>query len=228
MNMTISTIKNELQNILSGKSEVSHGESIQAITSYLRESFGTSEKTKENESSKSEETKKLIEYINAHHLWSCDINFSLFISAGAEQRVFIKNTRQVLKLNDAIYYVSWVDYFNNLLLNNYFFPDTAYNLVGFYKSDSDILYALVEQNYIESTQATDLNQVREFLLANGFNNTRNNDYLHTELGIILEDLHDENVLTAHEILYFIDTVFYIKPDVFWRKVKNIAIDEATN
>ena len=214
--MNVLTIKNELQNILSGKSEVSYGESIQAITRYLRESVGTSEKTKKNESDKSEETAKLIDYINTHHLWSCDINFSLFISAGAEQRVFIKNTRQVLKLNDGIYYVSWVDYFNNLLLNNYFFPDTAYNLVGFYKSDTDVLYSLVEQNYIESTQATDLDQVKEFMQVNGFNNTRNNDYSHPELGIILEDLHDENVLTAHDILYFIDTVFYIKPEIFWR------------
>ena len=70
--MNISIIKYELQNILSGKSEVSHGEFIQAITRYLRESLGTSEKTKENESSKSEETKKLIDFINANHLWSCD------------------------------------------------------------------------------------------------------------------------------------------------------------
>ncbi len=213
--MIISTIKNELQNILSGKSEVSNGEPLQAITCYLRESLAASEKAQGTESGKSEETKKLIEYINTHHLWSCDINFSLFISSGAEQRVFIKNTRQVLKLNDSIYYASWVDYFNNLLLNNYFFPDTAYNLVGFYKSDTDVLYALVEQNYIESTQATDLDQVKGFLQANGFNNTRNNDYFHPELGIILEDLHDENVLTAHDILYFIDTVFYIKPEIFW-------------
>ncbi len=104
--MNINTIKNELQNVLSGKSEVSYGESIQAITRHLRESLRTSEKTKENEPSKSEETKKLIDYINAHNLWSCDINFGLFISAGAEQRVYIKNARQVLKLNDAIYYAS--------------------------------------------------------------------------------------------------------------------------
>jgi putative ubiquitin-RnfH superfamily antitoxin RatB of RatAB toxin-antitoxin module len=213
--MNNSTIKYELQNILSGKSEVSNGESIQAITRYLRASLESSKKTRNDESSKSEETKNLIDYINANHLWSCDINFGLFISAGAEQRVFIKNTRQVLKLNDTIYYASWVDYFNNLLLNNYFFPDTSYNLVGFYKSDTDILYALVEQNYIESTQATDLNQVKEFMQVNGFDNTRNNDYYHTELGIILEDLHDENVLTAHDILYFIDTVFYLKPEIFW-------------
>ena len=50
--------------------------------------------------------------------------------------------------------------------------------------------------------------------ANGFNNTRNNDYFHPEFSIILEDLQDENVLTAHDILYFIDTVFYIKPNFF--------------
>jgi Serine/Threonine/Tyrosine Kinase found in polyvalent proteins len=138
--MNISIIKHELQNILSGKSEVSHGKPIQTISRYLRESLGTSEKAQGDESGKSEETKKLIDYINTHQLWNCDINFSLFISSGAEQRVYIKNTRQVLKLNDAIYYASWIDYFNNLLLSNYFFPDTAYNLVGFYKSDADIVF----------------------------------------------------------------------------------------
>lgn len=213
--MNISIIKHELQNILSGKSEVSHGKPIQTITRHLRESLGTSKKDQGDESGKSEEKEILIDYINTHQLWNCDINFNMFISSGAEQRVFIKNTWQVLKLNDAIYYASWIDYFNNLLLNNYFFPDTAYHLIGFYKSDTDILYALVEQNYIESTQATDLDQVREFMKSNGFTNTRNNDYLHPKLGIILEDLHDENVLTSHDILYFIDTVFYIKPEIFW-------------
>jgi hypothetical protein len=71
--MNNTTIKYELQNIFSGKSEVSNGESIQTITRYLRESRGTSEKNKGDESSKSEETKKLMGYINANHLWSCDI-----------------------------------------------------------------------------------------------------------------------------------------------------------
>jgi hypothetical protein len=104
--MNVKTVKNELQNVLSGKSEVSYGASIQAITLYLRTSIGTSATAEENESDKREETKKLIEYINNYHLWNCDINFNLFISAGAEQRVFIKDTHKVLKLNDAIYYAS--------------------------------------------------------------------------------------------------------------------------
>jgi hypothetical protein len=53
---------------------------------------------------------------------------------------------------------------------------------------------------------------KQFLENYGFKNTKNNDYFNTNLGIILEDLHDENVLTANDILYFIDTVFYIKRD----------------
>ncbi len=210
--MSKKTIKNELKNILQGKGKVSYGKPIQAIAHYLRESNITSAETQRNEPDKREEKKRLVEYINKNHLWNCDVDFSLFLSEGAEQRVFIKDNHKVLKLNDSIYYASWLDYFHNLLLNNYFFPDTAYNLIGFYKSENDILYALVEQNYVESTELTDLNQVKEFLGNNGFVNTKNNDYYNAELGIILEDLHDENVLTQNNVLYFIDTVFYIKSE----------------
>ena len=43
---------------------------------------------------------------------------------------------------------------------------------------------------------------------------RNNDYRNPQLGIIIEDLHDENVLTRGGVLAFIDTVFYVE-DGFW-------------
>jgi hypothetical protein len=213
--MNSKTVKHELQHILRGKGEVSFGTPIQTISSYLRKSARTSEETQKNEQNKTEETKILIQFINQNNLWNCNVNFDLFLSEGAEQKVYIENEKTVLKLNDTIYYNSWLDYFDNLLLNNYFFPDTAYQLKGFYKSEDNIIYALVEQNYIESNQPTDLEKVRLFLSKNGFQNIRNNDYLHPILGIILEDLHDENVLTNNEILFFIDTVFYIKPEIFW-------------
>ena len=115
---------------------------------------------------------------------------------------------KVFKLNDSIYYLSWEDYFNNLLLNNFFFPDTAYQLVGFYESE-EVLYAVVEQDFIKFDELTELEIVKKFLNENGFVSTRNNDYFNPDLGIILEDLHDENVLTLQKNLYFIDTVFYI-------------------
>jgi hypothetical protein len=93
-------------------------------------------------------------------------------------------------------------------MHNYFFPDTAYELIEFTKQD-EILHAIVEQSYVTLTEQTDLALVKSFLLHNGFTNTRNNDYFNADLGIILEDLHDENVLTRNGILYFIDTVFYL-------------------
>jgi hypothetical protein len=100
-----------------------------------------------------------------------------------------------------------------LILHNFFFPDTAYKLIGFTK-ENNVLFAAVEQPFVSISQNTDLMQVKKFLTANGFENTRNNDYFNSDLGIILEDLHDENVLTKNGILYFIDTVFYLTKE-FW-------------
>lgn len=212
--MNQAKIKNELQNILSGKSSVSFGSSIQSISRYLNSSAPTSAMAKTSKLFKQEETKELIKYITKNNLWILNIDFDKFISQGAEQRVFIFDEKHVIKLNDSIYYVSWLDYFNNLLLNNYFFPDTAYNLLGFYEQDK-VLYAVVQQPYVKATSKTNLIKVKVFMENNGFINIRNHDYYNPYLGVILEDLHDENVLEQNDILYFIDTVFFIKPEIFW-------------
>ena len=206
-------LKYGLQNVLSGKSQVRFGTVIQAIASYLKNGERSGAAIENPKYFKSEEAKRLENYIAQNNLWVPDIDLSQYVSEGAEQRVFLKDSEFVLKLNDAIYYASWKDYLYNLLLHNYFFSDTAYELLGFIK-DNDILYCVIQQAYVAITSNTDLAQVKEFLLVNGFENNRNNDYYNTELGIILEDLHDENVLTRNEILYFIDTVFYLKEN-FW-------------
>jgi len=108
-----------------------------------------------------------------------------------------------------VFYLSWIDYFHSLLLHNYYFPDTAYTLIGFYETAST-LYAVVEQPFVQSDSLTNLADVRMFMEANGFRLKKNNDYYHFETGLILEDLHEGNVLTQNGILYFVDTVFYLK------------------
>jgi len=92
---------------------------------------------------KREETERLKQVVELENLWVPGIDLNNYISEGAEQKVYLKDGKSVLKLNDAIYYISWIDYFHNLLLNNYFFPDTAYRLLGFFESQS-VLYAVVE------------------------------------------------------------------------------------
>lgn len=78
--MNFKNIKDELKDILQGKSTVSHGTAIQAAASHLRKSKKTSRMAQKNEPNREEETKELIHYINTHCLWKCDINFNSFIS----------------------------------------------------------------------------------------------------------------------------------------------------
>jgi Serine/Threonine/Tyrosine Kinase found in polyvalent proteins len=201
-------MKDEIQYILSGTSKVKHSHLIQTACSYLKRSQRTSTMAQDDQRFKREEETRLISFVDQQKLWVDNIDLSNYVSQGAEQKVYLKDGITVLKLNDAIYYASWIDYFHNLLLNNLFFPDTAYNLLGFYK-DLDIIYAVVEQPFVKADEKTDLSLVKIFLENNGFKNTKNHDYFNEELSIILEDLHDENVLTQNSMLYFIDTVFYI-------------------
>jgi hypothetical protein len=208
------SFKRHLYAIISGKIEVRHGKIIQAIAYHLGESQRTSTALKGSKLYKEQEKQKLIAYISENQLWIDHIDINQYVSEGAEQKVYLSSQKSVFKLNDSIYYNSWVDYFHNLLLHNTFFEDTAYRLIGFHRNEEN-LYAVVEQPFVEITSNTDLNQINEFLSSNGFSNLRNNDYYNSEFGIILEDLHDENVLTKDGLLYFIDTVFYLTED-FWQ------------
>lgn len=208
------TLKNELYNVLSGKSEVSFGAPIQAITRYLGDGLESSSDSQIQKQFKKQEEERLVQFIELNQLWINDIDFSKYVSQGAEQKVFLNDERHVIKLNDTIYYPTWLAYFQNLILHNYFFFDTSYELIGF-TIQSGILYAIVRQKYVTSNSITNLEKVKTFIECNGFINIRNNDYFNEYLGIILEDLHDENVLTKDDTLYFIDTVFYTTKE-FWK------------
>ena len=70
------------------------------------------------------------------------------------------------------------------------------------------MYAVVRQIFIIADGQAELDDIRSFLEFNGFQNTRRQDYFNKEYGLILEDIHDENVIVNSEKLFFIDTVFY--------------------
>ncbi len=200
----------ELQNILSGVGGGPKSDFIQTAARFLRSGSQAGGKTEKGKQSKSEEEQKLIEWIAQNGYWFAGVDESRFLTRGAEQRVYLDYEGNfVIKLNDAIFYSCWTDYFNSLLIHNYLFPNTAYELIGFYRDEYGF-YSVVRQPYIRLSETTDLELVQDFLLSNGFRVIRNNDYVNEELGIILEDMHDENVLINSGVLFFIDTVFYLK------------------
>lgn len=200
----------ELQNILSGTGSQESANLIQAVAQKLGAGKKPGGAFEKDSLTKQQEEKILIEFADTQQLWMDDIDENAFLAEGAEQRVYLcSDGRNVFKLNDSIFYTSWADYFTSLQLHNYFFPGTLYTLTGFAEKQG-ILYAVVQQPFIEFDSITNLDHVKLFLQNNGFAWKKNNDYYHPGYSIILEDLHDENVLTSHNTLFFIDTVFYIR------------------
>lgn len=97
---------------------------------------------------------------------------------------------------------------NSLVIHNLLFPDTAYTFLGFIEKQ-EVLYAVLKQTFVASDETADLNAIRELLEFNGFEHKVRQDYFNKEFGLILEDMHDENVILRDGSLFFIDTVFYV-------------------
>jgi len=70
--------------------------------------------------------------------------------------------------------------------------------LGFVEKD-DSLLAVLKHPFIPSDSPVDLEDVKEMLAINGFVNTKRSDYFNKELGIILEDMHDENIIVLFRV-----------------------------
>ncbi len=98
------------------------------------------------------------------------------------------------------------------MIHNFLFPNTAYSFLGFLKIEDDF-FTVLKQPFVTANDVVDLSDVKKLLAYNGFENTLRkglptNNYYNKELGLILEDIHDENVIVKSDTLFFIDTVFY--------------------
>ena len=191
---------------LGGKAEESI---ITEAYRYLERSKRNSRKTEESFQSKEKEARILISFIDRNNLWFDFDHFSVFLDEGAEQKVFIDTSiNKVLKLNDAIFYANWTQYLESLIVHNLLFPITRYTLIGFLQLNKT-LFAVLSQDYIKPTEPTKIESIKQIMIKNGFVVKKNNDYIHKKLGLIIEDLHEENVLTHNGVLFFVDTVIYL-------------------
>lgn len=207
--------KDELRNIIQGNGQTGNEGLIKKTQVYLGGNEIPSFQNSKIQHLKSEEERCLISYIKANNLFYDEtIRQENYIGEGAEQKVYKLNEEFLIKLNDTIFYEFWRDYFNSLLIHNYFFKSTQYELLGF-KLIEEKLFSIVKQKFIASTEAVDLSLIKKFLEYNEFSNIRNNDYQNKKLGLIFEDLHDENVISQNGILFFIDTIFYLT-DKFYK------------
>lgn len=92
-------MKYELQNVISGKSEVIYGNAIQAVANYLKRSTRASKLVEESEFFRKQETEILITYITEQNLWMREINSENYISQGAEQKVYLNDGMRAWNTN---------------------------------------------------------------------------------------------------------------------------------
>lgn len=76
-------MKHELQNIISGKSQVRHGDAIQAVAGYLRRGKSTSIALEPSKQIKIEEAKNIRQYCDQNNFWYNEIDITAFVSSGA-------------------------------------------------------------------------------------------------------------------------------------------------
>lgn len=132
------------------------------------------------------------------------------IGAGAEQRVYLHpNGREVIKANTGTYHGNWLEFFNRLICHAILFPATKYVIIGFTTIDQTFA-VIIQQQFALLTEGAPRDIVEPYLNQHGFTRTKNDDYYNPALGIILEDLHDENVFLLEEQLLFIDPVIYFE------------------
>jgi len=205
--------RNKIKNITKGIIIEGVSDNCTAVRNLLCAGFATSTTVKTDFEGKAvikEKQASLLEtYSNENNLWVTDLPAEdRYLTRGGEARVYLDaDNRSVIKFNDAVYYATWLEFFNSILLHNLIFENTAYTFLGLVKINNE-LYAVLKQPFIASDAQVDLNDIKKLLDFNGFENSKRNDYFHKELGLILEDMHDENVIVNSETLFFIDTVFY--------------------
>ena len=145
------SFKNELQDIINSDEFKGGKNLIKTAQTYLRNGAKASTTSSSNQLDRAKEERALIGFATSENLWIEESQLGNYITEGAEQKVFfLPNDRFVYKLADGIFYKSWIDYFNSLLLHNAFFPSTAYELLGFLKKD-DKFHVVIKQIFIVST-----------------------------------------------------------------------------
>ena len=211
--MIADEIRKKLQNIIRGTLLQGQEDRCTAIRNLLCESFETNSTVKREFESRAILKEKQASFLKSHaekaNLWLTSLPIgSLYLTKGGEANIYLAtDSRNIIKVNDAIYYATWTEYFNSLVIHNLLFTNTTYSLLGFTEVNGS-LCVVVQQPFIEGEQAA-LEDIKELLTFNGFENTKRQDYYNKEFGLVLEDMHDENVIAKEDVLFFIDTVFYV-------------------
>lgn len=160
--------RSKIENITAGIILEGSVDNCTALRNLLCASFPTSTTVKKDFEGKAIIKEKqavvLEEYSTSKNLWISDLpKEDRYLTRGGEAKVYLdSDNKSVIKLNDTIYYATWLEFFNSILLHNLIFTNTAYTFIGFAKQDN-VLYAVLKQPFIISDALVELEDIDKFL-----------------------------------------------------------------
>jgi len=139
---------------------------------------------------------------------------------GENEVYFDEDEQAWYKRNDLGYHSTYLEFFHRMAMHNHLFPDTAVTLIGFVvaKSLTDghvQLQPVFKQGDVVADRGATPSEVKKHMKVLGYTKITGaeHDYINDEAGIVVEDLHDENVLVAPDgDLYIVDPVVYLTDD----------------
>jgi hypothetical protein len=126
--MIADEIREKLQNIVRGALLEGKGDNCTKIRNLLVESFGTSPTIQKEFESRTILKEKQASFLRLHAKetgqWLPKLpSGSLYVTRGEESQIYLADDiLNVIKVNEAIYYATWAEYFNSIVSHNLLFP----------------------------------------------------------------------------------------------------------
>ena len=132
---------------------------------------------------------------------------------GGEHQIY-QNEGYFLKRNNLLYHTNWLEYFHRIVLHNWLFPETSIHFEGLMLVD-DELQPVITQKAFLATRGANRNEVEAEMERRGFYRRKADNYYNPDLGVLVEDLHDENVLVSPKgsLLIFDPVIYLAKPEM---------------
>ncbi|HEU0227168.1 MAG TPA: hypothetical protein VFQ86_05490, partial [Arachidicoccus soli] len=160
--------KEKLKNVIRGTVIERAGDSCTAIRNNLCRSFEASPTIKREFEDRAIIKEKQAEYLRGYckhnDLWLTALpKDANYLTHGGEAKVYLNGDRRsVLKLNDSVYYATWLEFFDSLVIHNLLFEETAYSCQGFIEKEG-VLYAVLKQDYVKADGNANIEDIKEIL-----------------------------------------------------------------
>lgn len=114
-------VRQKRQHILRGTVIEAAQDHCTTIRNFLCSGCSTSTAVKRNFESqliiKEEQAERLKQFATINNLWLLSLpQDSQYLTSGGESKIYLdSDNRHVIKINDAVYYATWLEYFNSLV-----------------------------------------------------------------------------------------------------------------